>query len=207
MSLLTVPGRPEPFANPGPHLAPDQIGDALAAAKAIGDDESRSQALAALAPHLAPEQLGEALDAAKAIGAQPPCSGRAAPSRAGAARRGARRRQGHTAMILPLTALAALAPRLAPAQVDEALAAVKAIATSDDRHKALAALAPHLAPEQIERGARRRQGDRDEECRYRLWPRWPPISRRRWRGARCRQGLGTSVTLSRIPRRRSLRLR
>jgi len=48
--------------------APEQVSEALAAAKAIGDEYARSQALVALAPQLAPEQVSEALAAAKAIG-------------------------------------------------------------------------------------------------------------------------------------------
>jgi hypothetical protein len=47
------------------------LGEVLAAAKAIGDEATRSSVLAALAPHLAPEQrpvaLSEALAVAKAI--------------------------------------------------------------------------------------------------------------------------------------------
>jgi len=44
------------------------LGEALAAAKAIGDEDRRSGALGALAPYLSPEQLDEALICAKAIG-------------------------------------------------------------------------------------------------------------------------------------------
>jgi hypothetical protein len=54
------------------HLASEQrdeaLREALAVAKAIGDEGGRSEALATLAPHLAPYQLGEALAAAEAIG-------------------------------------------------------------------------------------------------------------------------------------------
>ncbi len=64
------------------------MGEALAAARAIGDESDRAQALAALAPHLDPQHLGEALTAARAIKSK---SARA-------------------------QALAALAPRLEPGQ-------------------------------------------------------------------------------------------
>jgi hypothetical protein len=97
------------------------LASARAAAKAIGADDARARALAALAPHLAPQQrdeaLCEALAAAKAIGAD--------DTRA--------------------EALAALAPHVAPEQRDEALrealAAAKAIGEGHYRARALAALA------------------------------------------------------------------
>jgi hypothetical protein len=55
-----------------PHLPPDQkikaLAEALAAAKVIGDEGARAQALGSLAPHLPRDQIAEALAAAKAIG-------------------------------------------------------------------------------------------------------------------------------------------
>ncbi len=127
-----------------PHLAPEQLGEALAAAKAIGDEGARTHALAALAPHLAPEQVGEALAAAKAIGDEyDPAGALAAALAPELAATHAIYRDDHRA-----EALAALAPRLAPAQADEALAAAEAIGYEGARAQALAALAPHLAPEQ-----------------------------------------------------------
>jgi hypothetical protein len=118
---------------------------AHSAAKAIGHDHFRAEALpvlAALAPHLAPEQrdevLREALAAAEAI----------------------------VDVHYRAPALAALAPHLTPEKRDEvlreALAAAKAIgidcsradtlaASSNDRicAETLAALAPHLSLEQV----------------------------------------------------------
>ena len=55
-----------------PHLTPPLLGQALEAARAIGDEGSRAEALAALAPHLTPPErdqaLRQALEAARAIG-------------------------------------------------------------------------------------------------------------------------------------------
>jgi hypothetical protein len=51
-----------------PHLPPDLLTEALAAATATGDDTARALALAMLAPHLPPDLLTEALAAATATG-------------------------------------------------------------------------------------------------------------------------------------------
>ena len=82
---------------------------------------------------------------------------------------------------LRTTALAALAPRLAPTERDqalrEALAAARAIEYEESRSAALAALAPRL----VERGHALREALAaaraigDEESRSERWPRWPPI--------------------------------
>jgi predicted urease superfamily metal-dependent hydrolase len=102
----------------------DLIAEALAAAKAIGNEGDRASALASLAPHLPREQkvktLAEALDAAKAIGNE-----------------GAR-----------ASALASLVPHLPSELLAEALDAAKAIGNEGARASALASLAPHLPPEQ-----------------------------------------------------------
>jgi hypothetical protein len=66
---------------------PEQVSEALAAANAIGDDETRSQALAALTLHHAPEQVDEALAVAKAIGYEYDRS-RALETRSGSEREG-----------------------------------------------------------------------------------------------------------------------
>ncbi|MCX7790652.1 MAG: ATP-binding protein [Chloroflexaceae bacterium] len=91
---------------------------ALEVARAIDDEQYRTEALGALAPHLPPALLGEALTAARAIQDE----GR----RAGA--------------------LAALAPHLPEALLGEALAAARAIFNEEWRAAALAALAPRLPP-------------------------------------------------------------
>jgi hypothetical protein len=51
-----------------PQLSPVQIDDALADAKAIGDERYRAHALGLLAPQLSPNQIADALSAARAIG-------------------------------------------------------------------------------------------------------------------------------------------
>ena len=57
-----------------PHLPEGEretvLGEALAAARAIGDEEYRVRALEALAPHLPDALLDEALPAARAFGQQ-----------------------------------------------------------------------------------------------------------------------------------------
>jgi hypothetical protein len=104
-----------------PHLAPEQktktLAEALAAAKAIGDDGARARALGSLAPHLASEQIAEALAAAKAIG----------PEGARAEALGSSR-------------------RIAPEQIAEALTAAKAIGPEGARAVALGSLAPYISP-------------------------------------------------------------
>ena len=60
--------RAQALGSLAPHLPPDQIAEALAAAKAIGDEGYRARALGSLAPHLPPDQIAEALAAATAIG-------------------------------------------------------------------------------------------------------------------------------------------
>jgi hypothetical protein len=50
-----------------PHLSPQQIIDAFAAATAIGSEGDRAQALGSLAPHLSPGQIADAFAAAKRI--------------------------------------------------------------------------------------------------------------------------------------------
>ena len=100
------------------------LAEALAAARALGDEGARFWALAALAPQLAehPALLAEALAAAHAIGDE-----------------GSRS-----------AALAALAPQLGehPALLAEALAAARAIGDEGSRSAALAALAPQLAEQE-----------------------------------------------------------
>ncbi len=117
----------------GPRLVErGHAAEAVAAARAIGDEEYRSEALAALAPHLTAPLLGEALEAARAIGDE-----------------GSRSRS---------AALAALAPRLAPTERDQALreavAAARAIGDERSRSRALAALAPRLAPTERDQALR-----------------------------------------------------
>ena len=96
----------------------------MAAARAIGDEDSRADTLATLAPHLPAPLLTEALMAAREIENE--------HARA--------------------WALEALAPQLPEAQQSEvltaALAAARTIENEDDRAWALAALAPHLPQEQ-----------------------------------------------------------
>src|SRR5208337_3794242 len=92
------------------------LNQALEAARAIGDEGSRVEALAALAPHLTPPLLGPALEAARAIGDE----------------------------VSRARALAALAPHLTPPLLGPALEAARAIGDEGRRSEALAALAPHL---------------------------------------------------------------
>jgi hypothetical protein len=97
------------------------LSEALTAARAIGDEGSRSRALAALAPHLPVELLSEALAVARAIGDE-----------------GSRSRA--------LAALAAQLPEQQRAAVlAEALTAARAIGDEGYRSDALAALAAPLA--------------------------------------------------------------
>ena len=123
-----VRGVPVPGAGRAgpPSDRPPLLGEALEAARAIGDERSRSQALAALAappgrgPRLATERdqaLREALEAARASEYQQYRS----------------------------RALAALAPHLTEPLLREALEAARAIEFQVDRSQALAALAPRLA--------------------------------------------------------------
>ncbi len=104
-----------------PRLAPTErdqaLREAVAAARAIEYEWSRSAALAALAPHLTAPLLGEALEAARSIEYQQHRS----------------------------AALAALGPRLVErGHAAEAVAAARAIGDEEYRSEALAALAPHL---------------------------------------------------------------
>ena len=155
------------------------LGEALEAARAIGDERSRSAALAALAPHLTAPLLGEALEAARAIGDEwsrsavlaalaphltAPLLGeaRAIKHEWSAALAGLApwSRSKVLAALAPWSrsaVLAALAPRLAPTERDQALReaveAARAIEHEWSRSAALAALAPHLtAPLLRERG-------------------------------------------------------
>ncbi len=95
--------------------------EGLAAARAIGYEGFRAQALVALASHLAGELRAEGLAAARAIGDE----------------------------VFRAEALAALAPHLAgelrEQALAEGLAAARAIGDKKYRARALAALAPHLA--------------------------------------------------------------
>ena len=92
--------------------------EALEAARAIGDEGNRSEALAALAPRLA--ELGQ-------------------PGR------GAGGGAGHRGRGVPVPALAVLAPRLTEPMLREALEAARAIEDEEYRSEVLAALAPRLA--------------------------------------------------------------
>jgi hypothetical protein len=51
-----------------PDLPPKLLVEAFAAARVIGDEEARAEALAGLVPYLSPELLAEAVVAARAIG-------------------------------------------------------------------------------------------------------------------------------------------
>ena len=117
------------------------LGEALEAARAIGDEGYRSNALAALAPRLAPTERDQALREART-----------------AARAIVKEGEHYRYMFETLAkrapfrsaALVALAPRLAaPTERDqalcEALTAVRAIVGERLRSDALAALAPRLA--------------------------------------------------------------
>ncbi len=104
-----------------PHLAQAEqnqvLREALEAARAIRDEDSRFKALVALAPHLSEPLLHEALEAARAIENE-----------------GSRSE-----------ALVALAPHLSEPLLHEALEAARAIRDEEHRSEALAALASRLA--------------------------------------------------------------
>ncbi len=148
-SRASSPGPGAGRAGPPPDRRPG-LREALEAARAIGDEEARSEALAALAPHLTERALlREALEAARAIGDRGvpvPGAGRAGPPPDRAlARRGAGGGAGHRRRGVPVRALAAPAPRLAElGHPAEALEAARAIGDEGSRSEALAALAPHL---------------------------------------------------------------
>ena len=117
-----MPDRSPPLVTP--HLKPELVREAVAAASAIGDEPARSRALAALAPHLASQQLSQALAAAKVIGDEHELS----------------------------QTLAALASHPAPHQTGEALsdapAAAKAISDEVDRLRTLTTIASYLGPQE-----------------------------------------------------------
>ena len=124
--------------------------EALEAARAIGDEWYRSQALAALAPHLTEPLLREALEAARAIGDE----GRS-------------------------QALAALAPHLAElGHLGRGAGGGAGDRNEWDRSRALAALAPHLGPTERDRAlGEALEAARAIETSGpgpRRWPRWPP---------------------------------
>ncbi len=129
---------------------PARLEAALAAARSIGYEDDRAEALAALAPHLPPEPLAQALDAIQSI-------------------RDERRRS---------EVLAALAPRLPPELLTEALDAARSIRDEDDRARVLAALAPRLPPELLAQAlaaARSiRRGWRRSKALAALAPHLPP---------------------------------
>jgi hypothetical protein len=126
--------------------------EALAAAKAIGEDDTRSLVLSALAPHLAPEQrdeaLREALAAAKLALFRLERSPSPERSRA-------------------LRALGVLPPRLAPEQRDELLR--EPSPPISRRSNAMTRCTRRSLPP-------RRSAARISAHRH--WPRWLPISRR-----------------------------
>jgi hypothetical protein len=55
-----------------PHLSPEQIGEVLAAAKAIGDEGSRARARGSLAPYISPIHRGTLLNSLIATAARLP---------------------------------------------------------------------------------------------------------------------------------------
>ena len=132
--------------------------EALEAARAIGDEEDRLEALAALAPHLTEPWLREALEAARAAAREGPSATRYKSEQCAPLAELAPRlaELGHPAEALEaaravppeyvrIWVLAALAPRLAElGHPAEALEAARAIGDERYRSQALAALAPHL---------------------------------------------------------------
>ncbi len=123
-------------------LKEEALREALAAARKIEGEWSRSQALAGLSPYLSEplkeEALREALAAARKIKYE--------PSRA--------------------KALAELVPRLAElGYPDKALAAAREIRDADDRAQALAGLAPHLPEPLLGEALAAARWIRDKESR------------------------------------------
>jgi hypothetical protein len=144
---------PRVLAVLAPHLSSKQLGEALAAAKAIHYEPARLSALAALTPYLSPKQRSEIANATEAsYWYRDPLAVTAlvpylAPKR--------RRYWLGQALASAKTAgnekydasvLAALAPHLSREQLGDALATVTAIRDEDSRASALAGLAPYLAP-------------------------------------------------------------
>jgi hypothetical protein len=135
------------------------LGEALAAARSIGDEECGSGALAALAPVLSRELLGEALDAARSIGDECCRSGALAAlalvlpqqERATVLTEALTAARSTGAERLRSRALAALAPVLSEQErataLTEALAAARSIEAESSRAAALAALTPVLPRE------------------------------------------------------------
>jgi hypothetical protein len=142
-----------------PHLPPDLLGEALAAARSIADDWRRADVLSGLVPHLPEEQqatvLGEALAAARAIAnevnwpeALMELAPHLSPDLLGEVLVAARaivddRRAG---------VLSGLVPHLPEEEqatvLGEALAAARAIQDEEHRAEVLSTLAPHLPPDQ-----------------------------------------------------------
>ena len=158
--------------------------EALEAARAIEDERGPVRGAGRAGPP--PDRAGHAR---RGAGGGAGDRGRVAPVRgAGRAgpppdRAGARRGAGGGAGDrVPRSTgprrVAALAPRLAPTERDqalrEALEAARAIGDEEARSAALAALAPHLTAPAARRGAGGGAGDRGEGPGPRRWPRWPP---------------------------------
>jgi alkylhydroperoxidase/carboxymuconolactone decarboxylase family protein YurZ len=119
-----------------PYLSGSLMTEALDAARAIGDEDSRAQALTGLAPHVGQDQcravLTEALAAATAI----------SRSTRSLARDGTPERAER---------LAALAPYLPEDLLEQALTAAIGISHEDSRADALVGLVPHLPEDMISR--------------------------------------------------------
>lgn len=145
-------------------LTPEQLNEALADARALEDESHRSRALIALAPYLRPKQIGplfgqvhpdgktqlmavlvpfiapehrrsvfeETLASLEAIGDQQHANADAGLKSSG------------VSWDCRLQLLVALAPYLAPEQLDQALITARGLRWSYYRSKVLAALAPHL---------------------------------------------------------------
>ncbi|MHC5598161.1 MAG: NB-ARC domain-containing protein [Nostoc sp.] len=150
-----------------PNLQDLALQKALAAARAIQDENSRANALSALAEKL-PDILPEALAAARAIQSE---SDRAKalsalaeklpdilPEALAAAR--AIQNEEYRAK-----ALSALADKLPPELLPEALAAARAIQDESDRAKALSALAEKLPPELLPEALAAARAIQDEYSR------------------------------------------
>ncbi|MCA2734398.1 NB-ARC domain-containing protein [Microcystis sp. M158S2] len=115
-----------------PYLPPTLLPEALAVAKAIGDEDYRAEALTGLAPYL-PEILSEALEIARGIGDE----------------------------RYRAEALTGLAPHL-PEVLPEALEVVRAIGKEKYRAKALTGLAPHLPESLLPESLKFARAIRDE---------------------------------------------
>ena len=158
--LHNTSNRAQALAALAPHLAQDQIAEALTASKTIRDKRERGGALVALAPHLPSKQQAVALvEALAATQAMDDASNRAFALAALAPHLPYQQKAAAVAEALAgakaigeemtrATLLQVLAPLLSQDQIADALATARAIGSESNRVRALVSLASHLSYEQ-----------------------------------------------------------